>query len=261
MNSEVMCSNRLRIVKNDRIATITLDNPPVNAVTLALYQELGDLFEAASNWADVNCIVLTGAGKKAFCAGLDLNEFLAATVEDDPQRARTIRRCFENIRKCALPTIAAVNGPALGAGAVIASVCDIRIASETARFGLPEINVGRCGATAHMGRHLPQSVLRRMFFTGLPISVQEAERWGFVDKIVPLESLMSEAMALAAVIAAKAPLGLRLGKQALNEVEFMAVEEGYEREQGFSTRLMVTEDAREAARAVVEKRAPVFKGC
>lgn len=261
MNSEVTPSNKLRITKNDRIATISLDNPPVNAVTLALYQELGDLFEAANDWADVNCIVLTGAGGKAFCAGLDLNEFLAATVEDDPHRAKTIRRCFESIRRCALPTIAAVNGPALGAGAVIASVCDIRIASESARFGMPEINVGRCGGTAHMGRHLPQGVLRRMFFTGLPISVQEAERWGFVDRIVPLESLMGEAMALAAVIAAKAPLGLRLGKQSLNEVEFMMVEEGYEREQGFSTRLMATEDAREAIRAVVEKRAPVFKGC
>lgn len=260
MNTEITPSNKLRIVKKDLIATVTLDNPPVNAVTLTLYQELGDLFEKASDWTDVNCIVLAGAGSKAFCAGLDLNEFLAATVEDDPHRGRIIRRCFENIRKCALPTIAAVNGPALGAGAVIASVCDIRIASENARFGLPEINVGRCGATAHMGRHLPQGVLRRMFFTGLPISVQEAERWGFVDKIVPLEKLMDEVMALAAVIAAKAPLGLRLGKQALNEVEFMVVEEGYQREQGFSTRLMGTEDAREATRAVVEKRAPVFKG-
>jgi enoyl-CoA hydratase len=258
MNAEATPSNKLKIAKSDKIATITLDNPPVNAVTLALYQELGDLFKAANSWVDVNCIVLVGAGDKAFCAGLDLNEFLAATVEDDPHRGRIIRGCFENIRKCALPTIAAVNGPALGAGAVIASVCDIRIASETARFGLPEINVGRCGSAAHMGRHLPQGVLRRMFFTGLPISVQEAERWGFVDKVVPLERLMDEAIGLAAVIAAKAPLGLRLGKQALNDAEFMVVEEGYEREQGFSTRLMATEDAREATRAVVEKRAPVF---
>ncbi|CAN7714775.1 enoyl-CoA hydratase-related protein [Neorhizobium tomejilense] len=253
-------SDRLRIEKTDKVATITLDNPPVNVVTLALYQELADLFQDASNWTDVNCIILTGSGSKAFCAGLDLNEFLAATVEDDPYRARIIRRCFETIRKCGLPTIAAVNGPALGAGAVIASVCDIRIASQNARFGLPEINVGRCGATAHMGRHLPQSVLRRMFFTGQPISVEEAERWGFVDRIVPLEQLMDEANALAAVIATKSPLGLRLGKEALNAVEFMVVEDGYQLEQGFSTRLMMTEDAREATRAVVEKRAPVFKG-
>ncbi|MBB4105550.1 enoyl-CoA hydratase-related protein [Allorhizobium borbori] len=253
-------SDRLKVTKADKIATITIDNPPVNVVTLALYKELADLFQDASNWTDVNCIVLTGSGRKAFCAGLDLNEFLAATVEEDPYRARIIRRCFENIRKCALPTIAAVNGPALGAGAVIASVCDIRLATENARFGLPEINVGRCGATAHMGRHLPQGVLRRMFFTGLPISAQEAERWGFVDRIVSHETLMDEALALAAIIAAKAPLGLRLGKEALNAVEFMTVEDGYQLEQGFSTRLMTTEDAREATRAVVEKRAPAFQG-
>ncbi|WP_246659363.1 enoyl-CoA hydratase-related protein [Rhizobium sp. FY34] len=255
-----MPTERLKVAKADKIAIITLDNPPVNVVTLALYLELADLFQEASNWTDVNSIILTGSGGKAFCAGLDLNEFLAATVEDDPCRARIIRRCFENIRKCALPTIAAVNGPALGAGAVIASVCDIRIASENARFGLPEINVGRCGATAHMGRHLPQSVLRRMFFTGLPLSAQEAERWGFVDRIVPLEKLMEEALSLATIIAAKSPLGLRLGKEALNAVEFMGVEDGYQLEQGFSTRLMTTEDAREATLAVVEKRLPVFKG-
>jgi enoyl-CoA hydratase len=256
----IQTSQCLKISRANQIATVTLDNPPVNVVTLALYQELADLFQEASNWTDVNCLILTGSGSKAFCAGLDLNEFLAATVEQDPYRARIIRRCFENIRKCALPTIAAVNGPALGAGAVIASVCDIRIASENARFGLPEINVGRCGATAHMGRHLPQGVLRRMFFTGQPIGVQEAERWGFVDRIVPFERLMDEAMALASIIAAKAPLGLRLGKEALNAVEFMTVEDGYQLEQGFSTRLMTTDDAREATRAVVEKRAPVFTG-
>jgi enoyl-CoA hydratase len=253
--------NKLITVKTGAIATITLDNPPVNAVTLSLYDQLADLFVDANNWSDINCIILTGAGSKAFCAGLDLNEFLAATVAEDPARARIIRRCFESIRKCSLPTIAAVNGPALGAGAVIASVCDIRIASENVRFGMPEINVGRCGGTAHMARHLPQSVLRRMFFTGQPIGVQEAERWGFVDRIVTSDKLMEEAMALAAIIAAKAPLGLRLGKEALNAVEFMPVEDGYQLEQGFSTRLMMTEDAREATRSVVEKRSPTFKGC
>ncbi|MCO6188428.1 enoyl-CoA hydratase-related protein [Rhizobium sp. L1K21] len=229
-------------------------------MTLAVYQALADCFQAANDWGDTNCIVLTAAGSKAFCAGLDLNEFLSATIEDDPRRARVIRRCFENIRKCTIPTIAAVNGPALGAGAVIASVCDIRIAAENARFGLPEINVGRCGATAHLGRHLPQGVLRRMFFTGQPIDAHEAKRWGFVDSIVPIEQLMEEAHALAALIAAKAPLGLRLGKEALNAVEFMSVEDGYQLEQSFSTRLMATEDAREASQAVVQKRAPVFKG-
>ncbi|WEX08713.1 enoyl-CoA hydratase-related protein [Chelativorans sp. AA-79] len=250
----------LKIDKRDRIATVTLDRPPVNALTLSLYEEIADRFENASDWEDVNCIIFTGAGTRAFCAGLDLHEFLAATVEEDPKRAAIIRRCFGAVRNTAVPVIAAVNGPALGAGCVLASLCDMRIAAENATFGLPEINVGRCGGGAHLGRLIPQGALRRMFFTGQPITAAEAYRIGLVEEVVPAEALGEAAERLARLLAEKAPLGLRLGKAALNEVEFMPVEEGYAREQQYSTRLMATEDAREATRAVVEKRRPVFHG-
>ncbi|MBE3638793.1 enoyl-CoA hydratase-related protein [Mangrovicoccus algicola] len=243
-----------------QVAEITIDVAPVNAITLANYAEIGEAFDAADTWEGINCIILTGAGTRAFCAGLDLKEFLAATVAEDPARARIVRRCFKSIRDCALPTIAAVNGPALGAGTVLASVCDIRLASETAKFGTPEVNIGRCGGMAHMGRHLPQGLLRKMFFTGEPIDAQEAWRFGFVQDIYAPDQLMAEARALAAKIAAKAPLGLRIGKQSLNQIEFLPVDEGYQIEQQFSTQLMKTEDAREATAAVVEKRKPVWKG-
>ena len=244
----------------DGVAEITIDCPPVNAITLANYREIAEAFEVADTWSDIHCIIFTGAGTRAFCAGLDLREFLAATVDEDPGRARIVRRCFKSIRDAAIPTIAAVNGPALGAGGVLASVCDIRIASSAARFAMPEINVGRCGGAAHMGRHIPQGFLRRMFFTGDPIDAQEAYRLGFVQEVVEPEALMETARALAAKIAKKAPLGLRYGKQALNQIEFLPVDEGYQIEQQFSTLLMRTEDAREATAAVVEKRAPEFKG-
>jgi enoyl-CoA hydratase len=243
-----------------KVVSVTLDRPPVNALTMALYQRLADVFEEIGARNDVHCAVLTARGSRAFCAGLDLREFLAARVEDDPARAAIVRRMFSSVRHCAIPVLAAVNGPALGAGCVLASVCDIRIAAENATFGIPEINAGRCGGTAHMGRHVPPGLLRRMFFTGAPISAQEAHRVGFVEEVVPLDRLHAAAMELAGVIAAKAPLGLRLGKEALNRVEFMAVEDGYALEQEYSTRLMQTEDCREAARAVLEKRAPAFKG-
>lgn len=243
-----------------RIRIVTLDNPPVNAVTLALYQEVGETIAEVARDPGVSVVVFTAAGTRAFCAGLDLNEFLAATVEDDPKRALVVRTSFAAIRHAEVPVIAAVNGPALGAGAVFASVCDFRIASENARFAMPEINVGRCGGAAHMGRHLPQGLLRRMFFTGEPISAAEALAYGFVQEVVPPEQLMPRTMEIAGTIATKSPLGLRMGKKALNEIEFMEVEPGYEIEQGYSTELMKTEDAREATRAVVEKRAPVFKG-
>jgi enoyl-CoA hydratase len=250
----------LKVEKTDGIARVTLDRPPVNALTIALYEEIGDLFAGMKDWDDVNVVILAGAGNRAFCAGLDLHEFLAAKVEDDAARAKIVRRMFAEVRGAPLPVIAAVNGPALGAGCVLTSVCDVRIASEKATFGLPEINVGRCGGTAHMSRHLPQGLLRRMFFTGRPIDAAEAYRVGFVQEVVPEDALHGAAEELASVIAAKAPLGLRFGKEALNRVEFMQVEEGYEVEQQYSTKLMATEDAREATRAVVEKRAPVFHG-
>jgi enoyl-CoA hydratase len=243
-----------------KVVTVTINRPPVNALTLALYGEIADTFDAIGARTDVNCAIFTGAGTRAFCAGLDLKEFLAAKPEDDPERAKIVRRTFGAVRHCAIPVIAAVNGPALGAGCVLASVCDIRIAAMNATFGLPEINVGRCGGGAHMGRYIPQGMLRKMFFTGVPISAEHAYRMNFADVLVPAERLMEAARELAATIAQKAPLGLRLGKKALNEIEFMPVEDGYAREQAYSTQLMHTEDAREATRAVVEKRAPVFKG-
>ncbi len=252
--------SNINVETSDKVAFVTIDRPPVNALTLAMYEEIADVFEQQGARDDVHCVVFSATGSKAFCAGLDLKEFLNATVADDPARAVIVRRTFFAIRHCALPVIAAVNGPALGAGCVLTSVADIRIAAENATFGMPEINVGRCGGTAHMGRHIPQGLLRRMFFTGQPIGAEEAYRNGFVQQVVPPAQLADTAAELAGVIAAKAPLGLRMGKEALNEVETMPVDEGYAVEQSYSTKLMHTEDAREAVRAVVEKRAPVFQG-
>lgn len=250
----------LVIERAGKVAKIILDRPPVNALTIELYAEIGETFASLSADPGVSCVIFTGAGGKAFCAGLDLNEFITATVDQDPGRAQIVRRTFAAVRHAAVPVIAAVNGPALGAGCVLASVCDIRLASPAARFGLPEVNVGRCGGTAHMGRHLPQGILRQMVFTGAPISAEEAYRLGFVNAIYPAEALQAEADAMAQTIAGKAPLGLRLGKESMNRAEFMPVDEGYKLEQSYSTRLMTTADAREAARAVVEKRPAVFVG-
>jgi len=243
-----------------KVISITLDAPPVNALTLDRYRRLGDAFDAISARDDVNCVVFTAAGTKAFCAGLDLREFLAATAEQDPERAAVVRATFKSIRLCRIPVIAAVNGPALGAGAVLAAVSDIRIASEKASFAMPEVNVGRCGGGAHLGRLLPPGMLRLMYFTGEPISAWEAYRVGLVEQVVSPRRLLPATYELAEIIARKSPLGLRMAKEALNRVEFMPVEEGYEYEQSCSTKLMGTADAREAVLAVVEKRTPVFVG-
>jgi enoyl-CoA hydratase len=227
---------------------------------LARYERLTEIFEGASERDDVHCIVLTAAGTRAFCAGLDLDEFLAADPKDDHIRQEIGRRTFRAIRHCPVPVIAAVNGVALGAGIVFAAVCDVRIASDRATFGLPEINVGRCGGAAHVGRIMPQGMVRKMFFTGEPISAHEAHRVGFVEQVVTSRLLVPTVMDLARLIASKSPLGLRVGKQALNEAETLPVDDAYELEQQFSTTLVQTADSREALRAVVEKRAPVFTG-
>lgn len=250
----------LLVERDGKVARVIIDRPPANALTLALYEEISELFATLSSDTGVSCIILTATGTRAFSAGLDLKEFVTATVEQDPHRAQIVRRMFASVRHAAVPVIAAVNGPALGAGCVLASVCDIRLAAPNATFGLPEVNVGRCGGTAHMGRHLPQGILRQMVFTAKPISAEEAHRFGFVNAIHPAETLLEAANEMAQLIATKAPLGLRLGKESINRAEFMPVDDGYELEQGYSTRLMTTADAREAALAVVEKRSPMFVG-
>ena len=250
----------IEITTADAIATVVINRPPVNALTTAMYEQLTETFDHLGGRPDVHCAILTASGTKAFCAGKDLKEFLEARVEDDPAAAVIVRRTFSAILQCRVPVIAAVNGPALGAGCVIASVCDVRLASEAATFGLPEINVGRCGGGAHVGRLVSQGTLRKMFFTGQPITAAEAYRVGLVDGLSKPAELMDDARRLAATIAAKAPLGLRVGKKSLNEIEGLPVEEGYPIEQRYSTELMATADAREATRAVLEKRQPVFKG-
>jgi enoyl-CoA hydratase len=248
------------VEKRGKVVVVTLDLPPVNALTLARYQEITGVFDDISKRDDVHCAVLGARGEKAFCAGLDLKEFKEATVEKDPERAAIVRATFRAIQTCAIPVIAAVNGPALGAGCALAVNCDIRIASERATFALPEINVGRCGGGRFVGRLVSQGMMRMMFFTGKAIDAAEAFRIGLVEKVVPSGKLESTVFELADLIAGKSPLGLRLGKRSLNESEDLPVHEGYIVEQGYSTKLLATEDAREAARAVLEKREPRFVG-
>ena len=250
----------IRVEQSGPVAHVIMDHAPVNALTSALYAELGDLFLRFQARDDINCIVLRSGCEKAFCAGKDLKEFLGATLEDDPAAAHNVRRTFEAIRHCPIPVIAAIDGAALGAGCVIAACADIRVASTRARFGMPEINVGRCGGTAHIGRLVSQGAMRLMWFTGDPIDAAEAYRIGLVDRLVEPEKLAETIDALAAKIAAKSPLGLRVGKKSMNEAEELPVDLGYAREQGYSTQMMRSDDASEATRAIVEKRAPVFTG-
>jgi enoyl-CoA hydratase len=244
----------LRIEKSDRVAIVTIDRPPVNALTPQLFDNIAAVFQELGSTLDVNCVIFTAAGTRAFCAGLDFNESFAADTND------LRRRAYSAVYHCKVPVVAAVNGPALGAGSLLASACDIRIASDRATFGMPEIDAGRCGGAAHHRRLIPQGALRQMFFTGRPVSAEEAYRIGLADQVVPASELMPAARALCQVIASKMPLGLRLGKKVLNETEWKPLEEGYLLEQEYSATLSSTEDAKEARQALIEKRPPTFFG-
>jgi len=247
-------------VEGDRgVLAITLNRPPVNAMTMQFYEEVSQAFETAGSDKSVRCIVLASACEKAFSAGLDLKEFIATSSADaDQARSDVVARMFSAVENTPVPTIVAVDGPALGAACVLTSVCDIRIASRRASFGLPEINVGRCGGGAHFGRHVPPGVLRHMFFTAERMSAEDAFRLGYVQKLVANEELMDVTRETARLIAGKSPVALRLGKKALNECEGLPVEEGYRIEQSYSAQLYHSPDAKEAARAVLERREPVF---
>lgn len=249
----------LRVERKDRVVLITIDRPPVNALTAVLCDDLRRLFSDLPADNDLCCVILTGAGTRAFCAGLDFGDFLEVTDDEQPAKAAAVSEMYSSVYHCPVPTIAAVNGPALGAGSVLASVCDIRIASPNASFGLPEINVGRIGGAAHHGRLVSQGALRRLVFTGAPVSSHEAYRIGLVDQLSP-DDAVTTANEVATVICTKSPLGLRRAKQSLNEIEGRPFEDGYRLEQAANAAFRRTAAAREAARAILEKRAPDFGG-
>jgi enoyl-CoA hydratase/carnithine racemase len=162
--------------------------------------------------------------------------------------------------ECKKPVIGAINGPALGAGLAVAASCDILLAAEEASLGLPEINVGLLGGGRHTMRLFGHSRTRRMMLTGYRVSGPELLRLGIVEACVPGPELMATAMEMAAEVAAKSPVAIRLAKHALNTIEEMSLRDGYRFEQNMTAELSGYEDSKEAMQAFVEKRSPVFKG-
>jgi enoyl-CoA hydratase len=256
MDRSVLCDVQ------DGIATVTLNRPPVNAIDLATVDELRETFVRLSADEAIRVVILTGAGSRAFCAGNDLrdaNSPAASGRRPSLDRGRQARELFWAIRDCAVPVIGAINGAALGSGLAMASMCDVLIASETASFGLPEINVGLLGGGTHMKRLVGVYKMRLAYFTGRRLPAEELYRLGAVEKVVPPEELMGEALALAREIAGKSPIAVRLAKESLNRAEDLELKEAYRTEQDYTLRLMQFEDSREAAQAFLEGRAPRFK--
>jgi len=253
-------AGNIRLQVQDYVALVIMDRPPVNAQNSEFRQELIRTFDALTDRDDVRVAILTGTGKM-FSAGADMRE------RPDPESPgeywhfnRMARECFNAIHECAKPVLAAVNGPALGAGLGLVAACDIILCSDNAVLGMPEIDVGLAGGAAMLQTLFGRSRARRMFYTGWRVPADELYRTGVVECCVPLDQLLPEAMKLAEEIAGKSPVGIRYAKQSMNTTMHMPPRDGYRFEQGITVMLSKTEDAQEARRAFLEKRRPVFKG-
>ena len=249
--------------KADGIAKVSLNRPDsLNALNSDVYNELYDVFEAIEHDDDVRVVVLTGSGEKAFAAGSDVVEMQAMNTLDIQKFVATIRKASDRIYTLTKPTIAAIHGYALGGGCELSMCCDLRICSEKARFGQPEINLGlipgACG-TQRLPRLIGVAKAKEMIFLGDMIKADEALRLGLVNKVVPPESLMAEAMEWAKKLAGKSGPILAMAKMAINTGIDTDITSGLNTEARCLALCFATEDQKAGMKAFLNKETVEFK--
>jgi enoyl-CoA hydratase len=240
----------------DGVAELVLDKPPVNALASGEWAALAGRLSGLGRNPEVRVIVLAAEGR-GFCAGVDIKEL----ARDGSLITKVNRGCYDAfaaIHDCAVPVVAAAHGFVLGGGIGIVGSCDVVFASDDATFGLPEIDRGALGAASHLLRMFPIQKVRRMLYSGEPITAAEAYRLGALEAVVPRKDLLPTARALAAKIAAKSPRAVRLAKQSLDGIEPFDLKKSYRFEQGFTLELYTSPDSQEARTAFVEKRDAKF---
>jgi enoyl-CoA hydratase/carnithine racemase len=253
----------LRVEKRDGVCFLTLDRPDRrNALSLELGEALRQAVLAADYDPQISVVAVTGAGS-AFCAGVDLKE--ARASDDAGQRYggplhRSERSVFEVMLESRKPLLAIVNGPATAGGFELALACDLRIAADTAWFSVPEAKRGMGAhlASVLLPQTVPPGIAMEWLFTGRRIDLEEALRWGLVNRVVPAADLMGEAMALAADIAASAPLSLQRLKLTYRKTHGLPLASAIRLDAGPD--VYASEDRKEGARAFLEKRKPVWRG-
>ena len=250
------------IVKKDGpIAIITLNRPEqLNALSYGLVKDLSLAMQAFDRDDEVRVMIVTG-GEKVFAAGADIKEMADRSPFDERIQERLAYR--DRINAISKPVIAAVSGFALGGGCELAMSCDIIIASESARFGQPEVNLGLIpgsGGTQRLTRAVGKYRAMEMVLTGEAINAVDAERLGLVNRVVPVELLLEEAQAVARKIAAKPLLAVKAGKEAVLKSANTALDEGLEFERKSFYLVFASEDRKEGMKAFLEKRKPEFKG-
>ncbi len=247
----------------DRIATITVNRPDkLNALNDATIAELGVAIDEARSRDDVGGVILTGAGR-AFVAGADISELGTQTPLEGMRRARAGQEIFRRFETSPKPTIAMINGFALGGGCELAMACHVRIASESAKLGQPEVKLGLLpgyGGTQRLPRLIGRGAALRLLLSGEMIGAAEAYRLGLVDQVVPADALLDTTTALLRAMLANAPLALAACVEAVNRGASLSVEEGCAIESDQFGMLSSTSDMREGTAAFLEKRPPAFTG-
>ena len=255
----------LTIERTDAIAIVTLNRPDVlNALNLRMLDELRETIAGFDADDTLRAIIITGAGAKAFAAGADIAELNALSgARAGEQQARAGQALTVSLERLRVPVIAAVNGFALGGGCELAMACDIRIASENARFGQPEVNLGILpgyGGTQRAPRLLGEGYAMYLCLTGEMIDAAEALRIGLVQKVVPLDGLRAEALRIASLVAAKSSLAIAATKRAIVDGAGATLADGLALEAMRFGAAIATEDFREGSRAFLDKRKPNFPG-
>ena len=249
--------------KEDGIGIVTINRPAsLNALNGEVYTELYELFQEIENDAEVRVVILTGSGEKAFVAGSDIVEMQPQSSTEINSFVEKARMASDRIYTLSKPVIAAINGYALGGGCELTMCCDLRIASEKARFGQPEINVGvipGAGGTQRLTRLIGMTRAKELLYTGDTIDAKTALTMGLVNKVVPPDSLMTEAKELAKKLLTKSSRILSLAKAAVNSGANMSLPDGLDLEAQCFALCFATEDQKEGMKAFMEKRKPEFK--
>jgi enoyl-CoA hydratase len=249
------------------VAILTIDHPPVNALSAALLEELEAEIDALDADQGVRAIVIRGAGERAFVAGADISEFpglrKAAREAQERGSARGIQKLGARMDAASTPFVAAIHGFCLGGGLELAMCCDVRVASEDAQLGQPEIKLGLIpggGGTQRLPRLVGIGRALLLNLTGDFIDARTAYEWGLVEKVVPRERLLEEALGIARTIAERSPVAVGILRELARTTRDLPLEEGLRREAEGFRRCLESEDGAEGVAAFLEKRAPRFVG-
>ena len=250
--------------KSEGTATITINRPKaLNALNKQALQEISLRLDDAEKDENVKVIVITGAGDRGFCVGLDLKAVRGISAVDGMNLSLLGQKLTKKIEELGKPVIAAINGYALGGGLELAMACDLRIASENAKLGQPELNVGLIpgwGGTQRLPRFVGRGIAKELIFTGKMIGAKAAQQLGLLNKVVPPDKLKSAVKELASELMTKPPVGIQLAKQLINSSMEIDLTKGLVQEaQAFGV-LASTEDFDEGVAAFIEKRKPKYKG-